>query len=68
MSAEIDSLDPLPEVMRVTGLARPTIYKFIRSGAFPSPVKCGTASRWSRSEIQGWIAARKAERDAGAKS
>lgn len=59
-----DALDTLPAVVAVTGLAKPTIYKLIKAGGFPRPVKCGSASRWLRSEIRGWIASKVAERDA----
>lgn len=58
-----DSLAPLKDVTRDTGLSRPTIYRKIRDNEFPKPVKIGTASRWIRREVAAWIAARVAERD-----
>lgn len=63
---DMDALDALPEVMAQTALSRPTIYKWIREGRFPAPVKCGSASRWLRSEVQKYIRDRAAERGAGA--
>jgi len=38
-----------------TGLQRATIYKRVANGAFPKPVKIGSASRWVESDIQSWI-------------
>ncbi|GGB85218.1 hypothetical protein GCM10007417_26560 [Glycocaulis alkaliphilus] len=48
----------MPEVRRVSGLARPTIYRDIRRGTFPKPVKIGTASAWPSEEIAAINAAR----------
>ncbi len=55
----------LPEVESVTGVRRSYIYAKIQTGDFPKPVKIGPkATAWPSSEIQDWIAARIAERDA----
>lgn len=48
----------MPDVRRVSGLARPTIYRDIRRGTFPRPVKIGTASAWPSDEIAAINAAR----------
>ena len=54
----------LGEVTRLTGLGRSTLYARVAVGKFPSPVKIGPrASAWPEVEIDGWIAARIAERD-----
>lgn len=54
----------LPEVERRTGLTRPTIYRRAKEGTFPKPVRLGgNSSAWIESEIDGWLAARIAERD-----
>ena len=43
-----------PEVERVTGLARSSIYRLMQSGDFPRPVKVGPAAvRWRESDIDG---------------
>ena len=48
-----------PEVERVTGLSKPTLYRMIASGAFPRPVKLGVRSvGWRASEIERWIEGR----------
>jgi len=57
----------LREVSRLTGLAKTSIYDGIRKGTFPAPIRLtSTARAWRSDEIELWIAARTAERDAGA--
>lgn len=56
----------LPEVMKLTGLARPTIYRAIQKGQFPAPVKLGRASAWPEHEVHEWIEARMGERNSAA--
>lgn len=46
----------MPEVMRMVGLSSATIYRRIKAGEFPGPVKLGKhASGWLLSAVQGWI-------------
>ena len=45
-----------PEVETLTGLSRSTIYREMREGRFPEPVKIGRAVRWREDEIAAWIA------------
>lgn len=52
----------LKRVLEVTDLSRPTIYREIKAGRFPKPVKIGTASRWSANEIADYIERLKAAR------
>lgn len=55
----------LPEVIAQTGMARTTLYDFIRAGTFPRPVPLtSTARAWVAAEVERWIADRIAERDA----
>jgi prophage regulatory protein len=55
----------LPVVIDRTGLQRDSVYRLVRVGKFPSPVKISDrASGWLESEITGWIEARAAERGA----
>lgn len=57
----------LPEVRRRTGVCRSDIYRGIARGTFPTPVKLGErASAWNAIEVDAWITARIAERDAKA--
>ena len=48
-----------PEVECQTGLTRSTIYRLMRAGEFPEPLKLGPrAVRWRATEIESWIAER----------
>ena len=49
----------LPMVIRITGLARSTIYKMISQNQFPVPIRLSKrAVAWLQSEIEGWVASR----------
>lgn len=53
----------LPAVSERTGLQRDSVYRLIREGRFPRPVKISDrASGWIESEIEGFIEQRIAER------
>lgn len=53
------------EVEDRVGLARSTIYEMMSKGQFPKPVKLGLrAVRWREDDVDAWIAARIAERNA----
>ena len=51
-----------PEVVRVTGLSKTTIWRRVRSGDFPAPVKLGSLTTrsigWREEEIERWIDSR----------
>ena len=59
-----DELIRLAEVETAVGLKRSQIYEDIKNNAFPRPAKLGAASRWSRREINAWIAGRLRARSA----
>ena len=47
------------EVEFRTGLARTSIYRLMRAGKFPTPIRVGIRSvRWPESEIERWIGSR----------
>ena len=53
-----------PEVEARTGLSRSELYRRIRMGTFPRPVKLGErASAWVEAEVDAWAAAHIAARD-----
>lgn len=53
------------EVERRVGRSRSSIYALIADGRFPRPVRVGArAVRWVEAEVDSWIAARIAEREA----
>lgn len=55
----------LPAVKRLTGLGRSTIYEAMRRGEFPRSLKLDRrAAGWLRSDLERWLSARVAERDA----
>jgi len=54
-------------VLEKTGLCRSNMYKLVKSGDFPAPIKLGkgtTAVGWVESEIECWLNACVAARDA----
>lgn len=57
----------LPQVKARTGLSRSELYRRMAAGNFPAPIKLGErASAWSAAEVDSWITARIAARDAKA--
>ena len=54
-----DRLLRRPEVEQRCQLGRSTIYRLMRLGQFPTPIKIGPrAVRWSEREIEDWMASR----------
>ena len=54
-----DRLLTRTEVESRVGLTKTTIYRLMRGGRFPEPLKISTrAVRWSASEIEAWLASR----------
>jgi len=45
----------IADVMLITGLARPTIYKFIKTKGFPKQVNLGRTATWVEDEVNSWI-------------
>lgn len=57
-------LRKLPVVLRQTGKSAASIYRDVKAGTFPAPVKIGPrASAWVGAEVDAWIADRIAQRD-----
>jgi prophage regulatory protein len=49
----------LPSVLRLTGLGRSTIYRWIADGSFPAPVRLGPrAVAWRWSDLDRWTQSR----------
>ena len=54
-----DRLMTRQEVEARTALSRTSIYRMMREGSFPEPLKVGArAVRWPADEIEAWVAAR----------
>ena len=48
----------MDEVSKLTGLARATIYKKVKDGSFPPPIRLGDrAVGWRMSDIVTWLEA-----------
>lgn len=46
----------IEEVGQLIGLRPRTIYKKLKAGEFPPPIKLGRkANRWDQQKIEGWI-------------
>ncbi len=59
MIEEFDRLLNRREVEAQTGLSRSTVYRKMREGSFPLPLKVGAkAVRWPAAEIAAWLASR----------
>lgn len=51
----------LPEVIRLTGLGRSTVYRLAQLGEFPRPYKLGPrTSGWKWGELVQWLDSREA--------
>lgn len=51
----------LPDVERITGLSRSTIYVMMKGGYFPRSLQVGRrAVGWREAEVQDWLASRPA--------
>lgn len=51
----VDRLLRLPEVLNMIGVSRPTLYRMIKAGTFPAPIKQGTISSWPQSKVSAYI-------------
>ena len=71
MPSETQQLLTRPEVESRSRLATSTIYRLMRNGQFPEPIRIGArAVRWRASDLETWLASRpyargEAERAAG---
>ena len=58
----MDRILRIPEVVEITGLSRTTIWRRVKSGDFPVPVRLGSlATRsvgWRESQINDWLDSR----------
>lgn len=42
-------------ITRLLHVSDKWIYKLIKDGAFPKPIKLGRSSRWLKSEVENWL-------------
>ncbi len=56
---ETNEMWRLPQVMKVTGLSKPSVYRFVKKGNFPKQYRLGErAVAWRSDEIKKWIETR----------
>ena len=61
-----DRLLRRPEVERITGFSTPPIYRLMKLGRFPLPVRLGERTvRWSSNELDEWLSDRPRGVDSG---
>jgi prophage regulatory protein len=52
----------MPDVLRMTGLSRTTLWRRVRAGQFPRPIRLGgpqsRAVGWLKEEVEEWILSR----------
>jgi len=52
----------MPELVRLVGVSRSTLFRWIRAGHFPPPLVLGPrASGWLEREVQEWVGGRPRE-------
>ena len=55
----MSNLISLPELIKRLKISKTSIYRMIKAGKFPRPLRLGArASRWREDEIEKWIASR----------
>ena len=58
-SATLDRILRFREVCWMIGLSRTTLWRKVRDGEFPAPVRLGANSiGWRRSAVEGWLSDR----------
>lgn len=54
----------IPQVMELTGLAKSTVWLWVKQGKLPSPIKLSTrVTVWKQSDIEEWINAQSNEEE-----
>jgi prophage regulatory protein len=49
----------MPELVRLVGVSRSTLFRWIRAGHFPPPLVLGPrAVGWPASQVSGWLLSR----------
>jgi predicted DNA-binding transcriptional regulator AlpA len=59
----LDPLLPLSALVETLQRSRASIYRDVKRGAFPKPLKLGGSSRWRRSDVEAFIENLVSERD-----
>eukprot|EP00581_Thalassiosira_minuscula_P036337 CAMPEP_0184474144 /NCGR_PEP_ID=MMETSP0740-20130409/131693_1 /TAXON_ID=385413 /ORGANISM="Thalassiosira miniscula, Strain CCMP1093" /LENGTH=66 /DNA_ID=CAMNT_0026851287 /DNA_START=96 /DNA_END=296 /DNA_ORIENTATION=- len=59
-----DNLVSVRDIAAVLGCSAPTVWRRVADGSIPQPVKIGGMTRWSKAEIDAFIAQAKSQREA----
>ena len=43
------------EIQQITGWSQPTIWRQVKYGNFPKPIKIGIRNHWKRTDIERWF-------------
>lgn len=54
MSYDKQLLD-IKDVISITGFSERWVYKAVKDGAFPAPLKIGHSNRWRKPQIEEWL-------------
>jgi prophage regulatory protein len=58
VTASQPALIRMKEVMKITGLGRTSIYRKMKEGTFPEPLRLGVRTvAWRSEDLNAWIAA-----------
>ncbi len=71
MEDSLERMYSIDQVVEITGLSRPSIYRLLKDPVTPFPRPClagRRASRWFESELKAWQEKKRADRDAGVDS
>lgn len=56
---ELDRMLRIAEIRQITGVSAATIWRWVKEGTYPAPVKLGPNSvGWRESEIREWLESR----------
>jgi predicted DNA-binding transcriptional regulator AlpA len=58
-----DGLMTLQQVMAITQVSEPTVYRLMQQDRFPKPIAIGGSVRWLRSELVDYLMQRVVERN-----
>lgn len=55
MTTTVKPLMDLKDVIAVTKVCRSTLWKMVKDGRFPKPIKLGRDLRWKPETVQSWL-------------
>lgn len=47
-----------PDATRFLGISNATLWRKVKAGDLPRPIKIGRCTRWRRADLEAWITAR----------